>query len=80
MWGWPHSGTNEKTKPMTHFLDIHTTDPAALRGMIDTARAMKNARYGRPKGALDDDQPLKNQMVALIFEKPSTRTRVNCCD
>ncbi|ETD83733.1 ornithine carbamoyltransferase [Rhodobacter capsulatus] len=62
---------------MTHFLDIHTTSPADLRSMIDSARAMKTARLGRPKGALDDDQPLTGCMVALIFEKPSTRTRVS---
>ncbi len=62
---------------MNHFLDIHKTDPAALRGMIDTAAAMKAARAGRSRGAPDDDQPLAGQMVALIFEKPSTRTRVS---
>ncbi len=62
---------------MKHFLDIHKTDAADLRGMIDTARAMKDARSGRPKGMPDDDQPLKGRMVALIFEKPSTRTRVS---
>lgn len=62
---------------MTHFLDIHKTDPADLRGMIDSAKAMKQARQGRPKGALDDEQPLAGQMVAMIFEKPSTRTRVS---
>jgi len=62
---------------MSHFLDIHKTDPVDLRGMIDNAAAMKKARAGRPKGALDDEQPLKDHMVALIFEKPSTRTRVS---
>ncbi len=62
---------------MTHFLDIHTTTPADLRQMIDTGRAMKDARKGRPKGAPDDDLPLAGHMVALIFEKPSTRTRVS---
>ncbi|MDQ7071620.1 MAG: ornithine carbamoyltransferase [Rhodobacterales bacterium] len=62
---------------MNHFLDIHTTDPADLRAMIDTARTLKNARKGLPKGTPDADQPLKNHMVALIFEKPSTRTRVS---
>ncbi|WP_166416251.1 ornithine carbamoyltransferase [Cochlodiniinecator piscidefendens] len=62
---------------MNHFLDIHKTDPAHLRGIIDNAADMKKARLGRPKGALDDDQPLKDHMVALIFEKPSTRTRVS---
>lgn len=62
---------------MTHFLDIHKTDPADLRSMIDTARTMKEARAGQPKGTPDADQPLANHMVALIFEKPSTRTRVS---
>ncbi|WP_224826445.1 ornithine carbamoyltransferase [Cognatishimia sp. MH4019] len=62
---------------MTHFLDIHKTDPADLRHMIDHAGAMKTARQGRPKGAPDDEQPLAGHMVALIFEKPSTRTRVS---
>ncbi|GAA6158659.1 ornithine carbamoyltransferase [Ruegeria sp. HU-ET01832] len=62
---------------MNHFLDIHKTDAAALRGMIDQASAMKQARLGQPKAAQDDEQPLKDRMVALIFEKPSTRTRVS---
>ncbi|WP_380057210.1 ornithine carbamoyltransferase [Falsihalocynthiibacter sp. SS001] len=62
---------------MNHFLDINKTDPADLRGMIDQAKAMKHARIGKPKGTPDDEQPLAGQMVALIFEKPSTRTRVS---
>ena len=45
--------------------------------MIDQAAAMKQARAGRPKGTADDAQPLAGHMVALIFEKPSTRTRVS---
>ncbi len=32
--------------PMPHFLDIHTTDPADLRAMIDQAREMADARRG----------------------------------
>ncbi|WP_022707140.1 ornithine carbamoyltransferase [Paracoccus zeaxanthinifaciens] len=62
---------------MTHFLDIHKTEADQLRGIIDNARAMKIARNDRPKGMPDDDQPLAGRMVALIFEKPSTRTRVS---
>ena len=61
---------------MSHFLDINTTDPAALRQMIDHAQTMKSARLGQPKGSPDDHLPLAGHMVALIFEKPSTRTRV----
>ncbi|MGJ8583621.1 MAG: ornithine carbamoyltransferase [Marinosulfonomonas sp.] len=62
---------------MNNFLDIHKTDPGDLRNMIDQARVMKEARAGLPKGTPDADQPLANHMVALIFEKPSTRTRVS---
>ncbi|MFD1796669.1 ornithine carbamoyltransferase [Paracoccus aurantiacus] len=62
---------------MNHFLDIHTTDKNDLRSIIDNARVMKDARNGRPKGTRDDEQPLAGRMVALIFEKPSTRTRVS---
>ena len=62
---------------MPHFLDIHTTDADDLRAMIHAARQMKDARAGRPKGMPDDDTPLDGRMVALIFEKPSTRTRVS---
>ncbi len=62
---------------MNHFLDIQTTDPAYLRNKIDNARSMKDARQGRTKLAPDDEQPLAGYMVALIFEKPSTRTRVS---
>jgi ornithine carbamoyltransferase len=62
---------------MPHFLDIHKTDKPALRAIIDQARAMKSARLGQPKAAPDAEQPLAGRMVALIFEKPSTRTRVS---
>ncbi len=62
---------------MNHFLDIHKTGAGDLRSMIDNAGRMKKARLGRPKAAPDDEQPLAGHMVALIFEKPSTRTRVS---
>ncbi|SIT03883.1 ornithine carbamoyltransferase [Paracoccus saliphilus] len=62
---------------MKHFLDIHATSKDELRSIIDQAHAMKTARNGRPKGTPDDELPLAGRMVALIFEKPSTRTRVS---
>ena len=62
---------------MNHFLDIHKTDASDLRAIIDQARAMKDRRGGLPRGTPDADQPLAGRMVALIFEKPSTRTRVS---
>jgi ornithine carbamoyltransferase len=71
---FPHSNPRVT---MNHFLDIHKTDTQALRQMIDSAHRMKAARNGRPRGMRDDAQPLAGRMVALIFEKPSTRTRVS---
>jgi ornithine carbamoyltransferase len=45
--------------------------------MIAEAGRMKAARAGQPHGAPDAEQPLANRVVALVFEKPSTRTRVS---
>ncbi|MBI1212395.1 MAG: ornithine carbamoyltransferase [Alphaproteobacteria bacterium] len=60
-----------------HFLDLDAFDGATLRHLIDDARRMKQARAGRPKGAPDDETPLTGRMLAMIFEKPSTRTRIS---
>ena len=55
-----------------HFLDIDALDTASLRAIIDTAAAMKKS--GKVPKALG----LKSGAVlAMIFEKPSTRTRVS---
>ncbi len=45
--------------------------------MLAAAGQMKAARAGLPRGTPDAQQPLKGRIVALIFEKPSTRTRVS---
>jgi ornithine carbamoyltransferase len=62
---------------MKHFLDINATDPADLRSMLDEAHRIKAARKDAAKGVADDEQALAGKVVALIFEKPSTRTRVS---
>ncbi len=67
----------QKAKRMTHFLDIDATPANDLHKIIENARGMKDARKGLPKGTPDAEQPLAGHMVALIFEKPSTRTRVS---
>ena len=62
---------------MRHFLDIDKTERDDLKAIIASARAMKDARGDAPKATPDAEQPFTNRMVALIFEKPSTRTRVS---
>ncbi|MEM7524012.1 MAG: ornithine carbamoyltransferase [Pseudomonadota bacterium] len=60
-----------------HFLDIHGVESADLRAIIDDARRQKAARGGLPQGAPDPDASLHGRVLAMIFEKPSTRTRVS---
>ena len=58
---------------MRHFLDIRDFDTATLQAMLDDAAAMKAAL----KGGVGTAKPLSGKSVAMIFEKPSTRTRVS---
>ena len=58
---------------MRHFLDIRDFDTVTLQAMLDDAAAMKAAL----KGGVETAKPLSGKSVAMIFEKPSTRTRVS---
>ena len=58
-----------------HFLDIHRLEATDLRAILDDAHARKAARQGWPKGRADADAPAKDRVLAMIFEKNSTRTR-----
>jgi len=60
-----------------HFLDLADLSPEQARAIIDHSAEMKRQRLGRTKGAGDDVTPLSGHILALIFEKPSTRTRVS---
>jgi ornithine carbamoyltransferase len=58
-----------------HFLDLGDIRPKDLRGMVETSRAMKERlkRDGQPPGKA----PLRGKTLAMIFDRPSTRTRVS---
>jgi len=60
-----------------HFLDLADAGPDALRAMLADARSRKLTRAGWPKGKPDIDKPLDGHVLAMIFEKNSTRTRVS---
>lgn len=60
-----------------HFLDLSDFDGGTLKRLIDSARRRKKARSGFPLGAPDKDAPLQGRVLAMIFEKPSTRTRIS---
>jgi ornithine carbamoyltransferase len=55
-----------------HFLDLDRLDGATLRGMIEWSKDFK--RGETPCG---EAKPLAGKALAMIFEKPSTRTRVS---
>ena len=62
---------------MRHFLDLSDAGGDALAAMIGDALDRKAARKGWPKGRPDPDKPLEGHVLAMVFEKNSTRTRVS---
>ncbi|MGE4431709.1 MAG: ornithine carbamoyltransferase [Sphingobium sp.] len=60
-----------------HFLNLSDAGGDAVAAMINDAIDRKAARAGKPKGAADADAPLAGHVLAMIFEKNSTRTRVS---
>jgi ornithine carbamoyltransferase len=59
------------------FINLSDLNADICRQMIDVARARKDARAGQPRGGVDSDRPLEGQMLSMIFDKPSTRTRLS---
>jgi ornithine carbamoyltransferase len=60
-----------------HFLDLGDAGADDIAAMIADAIDRKAARARLPKGAVDPDAPLSGRVLALVFEKNSTRTRVS---
>jgi ornithine carbamoyltransferase len=58
----------EELSPPRHFLDLDQFETPELKGILDLGVAYKNGRA---------DRPLAGKTLAMIFEKPSTRTRVS---
>ena len=58
---------------MRHFLDLRDFDSGTLQGILDHAASMKAAL----KAGMPPERLLDGKSVAMIFEKPSTRTRVS---
>jgi len=57
-----------------HFLDLSEVSAGELRRILSLAGAIKSHRR---KGQLAAERPLTGKMLAMIFDKPSTRTRVS---
>ena len=59
------------------FLNLSDAGGEAIAAILGEAMARKEARAGWPKGRVDEDAPLAGHVLAMIFEKHSTRTRAS---
>jgi ornithine carbamoyltransferase len=59
------------------FLDLSSAGADGVAAMLSEALDRKRARAGWSKGKADADRPLDGRVLAMIFEKSSTRTRVS---
>ncbi|WP_188237032.1 ornithine carbamoyltransferase [Sphingopyxis sp. LK2115] len=62
---------------MRHFLNLADAGGDAVAAMIADALDRKAARTGWPKARPDADRPLSDHVLAMVFEKNSTRTRAS---
>ena len=62
---------------MKNFINISDHSSSDLRAIVDEAKTRKLSRKGLNKSAPDDDKPFEGKSMAMIFEKPSTRTRMS---
>ena len=62
---------------MRHFLNLSDAGGEAIAAILNEAMERKERRSGWPKGKPDADRPLDGAVLAMIFEKSSTRTRTS---
>ena len=62
---------------MKNFIDISNCSADELRSIIDEAKNRKQNRSDLNKSTPDKDKPFEGKTMAMIFEKPSTRTRMS---
>lgn len=67
---------SSQTKKIKHFLELSDLYKEDLRDILTLAQQMKAMQENR-KYPLHPAEPLKGKTIALIFSKPSTRTRVS---
>ena len=62
---------------MRKFINIADIDKKDLRLILDNAKSKKKKRSILNKNEIDPDAPLDGKILVMIFEKPSTRTRIS---
>ena len=62
---------------MRHFLNLADAGGDGVTAILSDAAERKAKRAGQPKGKADADTPLAGHVLAMVFEKSSTRTRAS---
>ena len=62
---------------MKNFINISDLSSEELRSIIEEAKSRKLNRKNLNKSEPDKDKPFEGKSMAMIFEKPSTRTRMS---
>ena len=62
---------------MKHFLDLSHIDKRELRNILDDAKRRKKKSSKTSKVLVTDKSNAKDKLLLMIFEKPSTRTRLS---
>ena len=62
---------------MKNFINISDLSSEELSSIIEEAKSRKLNRKNLNKSAPDEDKPFEGKSMAMIFEKPSTRTRMS---
>src|SRR5919107_4644895 len=57
-----------------HFLDLSDFSGAEIRHLLNVGLEIKSKRR---RGERAQDRPLEGKVLAMVFDKPSTRTRVS---
>jgi len=60
-----------------NFINISDINKTDLRKIIDNAKLRKEKRSNLNKNSIDPDAPLDGKILIMLFEKPSTRTRIS---
>ena len=62
---------------MKNFINISDISKVDLRKIIDNAKSRKEKRSNLNKNTVDPDAPLAEKILIMLFDKPSTRTRIS---
>ena len=62
---------------MKNFINISDIPKNELRFILENAKSRKNKRLELSKNTVDLDTPLDGKILVMIFERPSTRTRIS---